>query len=69
MTTYPRQESHAVPIKEGTRLRPTPVSASKKPGVLGWRGLVIGMAMSLGLMGCERLPVDVNQGGYRGTGM
>ena len=69
MTTYPRQESHAIPIEKGTRLRPTPVSASKKPGVLGWRGLVIGMAMGLGLMGCERLPVDVNQGGYRGTGM
>ena len=50
MTTYPRQESHAVPIEEGMRLRPTPVSASKKPGVLGWRGLVIGMAMGLGLM-------------------
>ncbi len=39
MTKYPRQDSHAVPIEEGTRLRP-PLLASKKQGALGWRGLV-----------------------------
>ena len=34
-----------------------------------WLGLAAGVGASLVLMGCERLPVDVTQGGYRGTGM
>ena len=34
-----------------------------------WLGLAAGIGASLVLMGCERLPVDVTQGGYRGTGM
>ena len=69
MTIYSRQESYGVPKEKGATSRPTLVSKSERQRALGWRGMAVGMIMVIGLMGCERLPVDVNQAGYRGTGM